>query len=138
MVDLIPDAEVVMVAWAKADTDLDALVAGRVATNLPEDPESKFPFLRVLRVGGTRDSGEAPVEHAVLQWDAYAVRGAYQSASQVARTLVAALDVWTPGPVGAVGWVYGHRILTGPVRVNEPETGWARFRVDVQTTFRRA
>lgn len=133
-VDLIPDAEVVAIAWAKADADLGALGV-EIASTLPRNPEAKFPFLRGFRVGGGRDAAEAPIDGALLQWDAYSVHGDYATASLVARTLVAKAER-AGNFVTAGGFVYGMTRSSGPRRVDEPVTGWARYQVDLVLTLR--
>lgn len=140
MSELIPDAEAVMVAWAKADVGLLALHAGRVASRLPrENTELQFPFLRVVRIAGGRSATEAPLDTALLQWDAYAGRTENQpdfaKASRIARTLVASA-AQVRGLVVGDAFVYGFSRFVGPRRVDEPETGWARFQLDCHVTFR--
>lgn len=137
MAEVLPDAEVIAVAWAKADPDLTALLSGRVATRLPADPT--FPFLRVFRVTGGREDN-VPIDGALLQWDAFAAAHAgssrpdHAAASDVARTLVAKASEFS-GPIGE-GFVYGFSRIIGPQRVSEPDREWARYRVDMLLTIR--
>jgi len=133
MVDtgLLPDAEVIAVAWARNNPALNSLLSGRVSTRLPSSPT--FPHLRVFRVSGTVDDGEAPLDQAHLQWDAYAGTGAaspdYETASLVARTLIA--QTRNGGiKVPDIGTILGFQILAGPTRMDEPTTGWARYLVE--------
>ena len=144
MTEVIPDAEVVVVAWAKANTPLLALIGGRVATRIPtENTEQVIAsgFLRVRRIGGGRSETEAPLDTALMQVDAYASRKNgqpdYAKASQIARTFVAAAEA-VRGVALASGHIYGFSRFSGPRDVDEPETGWARFQTDCYVTFRRA
>jgi hypothetical protein len=136
---LIPDAEHLAVAWAKADDDLAALLEGRVATRLPRGWVS--PFLRVIMVDGERDR-EADVGNALLQWDVYAKTNKptpdFVTASLVARTLIDKMEAFS-GAVDAEH-VYGFSQFSGPSRVEEEgeaATQWARYRVDCLMTLRR-
>lgn len=47
---LLADAELLAVNVLRADSDLDALIDGRVYTAIPADPT--FPLVRVTRIGG--------------------------------------------------------------------------------------
>lgn len=128
----LPDAERLAVAWAKADAPLAALLAGRVATRLPNAWTS--PFLRVVQLDGDRDV-EAPVGSAFLQWDAFARDLDFTSASAVIRTLIGqAMNV--NGLIVATGNLYGFSAVSGPRRFEEEETGFARFQVDMFLTIR--
>lgn len=140
---VIPDAETVVVQWAKDDPELALLHNGRVATNLPEDPfgqdsgtPNTDPFIAVFRVGGQPQRGfDGLIDRALIQLDVYGPPGDYRGASHAARTLVAQAHTFT-GSVAASGpdnlaWVYGYEIVTGPRRVHEPETGWARYIVEM-------
>lgn len=128
----IPDAEVLAVNWVKSNSPLDALIDGRVATRLPKNPP--MPFLRVQRVAGTVDDSEAPIDNAVLQFDSFGAEGdttpAYESASLVARTLIEEAANFR-GSVGSFGTIMGMTILEGPRRIEEPETGYARYMVEI-------
>lgn len=146
--DVIPDAEAIAVAWAKADGDLSPYLDNgdgsyRISTRVPENPS--FPYLTVFRVGGVvGEDTEAPVDEALLQWDAYAVRGTkspdYNTASQVARTLIhkARLFEGVVSHADGDAWVYAFDIFSGPRRLEEPETGWARYTVETTLVMRRS
>ncbi len=134
---MIPDAETLAVAWAKADTALDPLLHGRIATRLPKDWAS--PFLRVVMIEGDIET-EADVGTAMLQWDAYAHAPAgdtpdYAAASLVARTLMRQAQLWAPGAI-AGSFLYGFGAITGPKRVEETDTGWARYMVEMHASIR--
>lgn len=137
---MLPDAEVLAVQWVKSNTALNAVLSGRVATRLPRDPV--FPFLTVFRVAGAPEGSEAPLDLPALQWDAYGEsRGDaapdYASASLVARTLIAEMEALiSPIQVGAHGTIVGFGRPTGPRRVTEPLTGWARYMVEGQMVTR--
>ncbi len=140
---VIPDVETVVVQWAKDDALLDVIHNGRVATNLPEDPFNQDsgtpitdPFITVFRVGGQPDRKfDGLIDRALIQIDCYGPPGGYRQASHAARTLVARAHIFV-GSVAASGpdnlaWVFGYEIVTGPRRVHEPETNWARYIVEM-------
>ena len=135
---IVPDAEVIMVAWARQNAEINALIAGRVATTKPDT--HAYPFLRVFRIPGFTRDRHMPIDHAYIQWDAYGRRKEggpdYRSASQLARTLVAeaaeAEDILVP----TLGVILGFDIIDGPARQPEPEQEWARFRVDMEAMIR--
>jgi len=150
-VSVLPDAEMVAVQWAKSDTDIAAIVDGRVSTRLPTTGDITFPWLRVFTVAGATPNIEVPVTQAVLQWDAFAAGGGdlgvspdLATASLLARTLAAKIkqfDGYQAEPVnrrvefgGESAIIDGFTVAFGPVRQAEPDTGWARYRVD--TTIR--
>lgn len=146
-VTVLPDPELVAVHWAKADPDLAALLTGRVSTALPRPSRLVFPWLRVFTVSGAPPVTEPPVSQTVLQWDAFAESGGddktppdWATASLVARTLAAKVKLFDgylgfdqPRRVtfgGEEAIIDGFTVTFGPVRQPEPETGWARYRVD--------
>lgn len=125
-------AERTLVAWAKANTPIDAIVAGRVATKLPADPT--FPFLRLRLAGGAPDLGEAPLDQVLVQFDCYGTDDA--SADLLERTLVDELDKLNGATAtNGHGFLYGARTISAR-RTPEPDTGWARFTVDSTITIR--
>jgi len=137
---MMPDAEVLAVQWAKANTALNAILGGRVATRLPKEPT--FPFLTVFRVTGGPDRSEAPLDIPFLQWDAYAGKAGdaspdYATASLVARTLVEEMRlIVSPISISTHGIIMGFGRPTGPRRMTEPLTGWARYMVEGEMVTR--
>lgn len=146
---MIPDCEAVAVAWARANPALTTLLDGRVATRLPKGfgvsgPTAAVasPFLRVFQIDGNPDG---VVEAAVigsgrLQWDAYHWDGAktkidYAPASLAIRTLIAEAKA-APPVVTVAGFLCGFGQILGPRRIDEPETGWARYGCDLLITVR--
>jgi len=142
---VLPDTEAVMVEWAKNNAAITALVALRIATELP--PEPTFPFLTAFRVGGGPIAGNALIDRALIQWDCWGMKT--RDASLLARTLVReAFEVDMTGgkyvsftssdddPVTTTGWVYGMEVVQGPRRVPEPETRRGRFIVETFVTVR--
>lgn len=135
MPTVLADAEALAVSWAKDDPDINAIVQGRVATNLPASPT--FPFLTVFRIGGRTDAVQYLSDRAYLQWDCYASAGAnkpdLRTASLLARTLVSKANNFqgliTPA-AGEAGVVMGFEIITGPRRVPELDSDWGRFLVE--------
>lgn len=137
---MLPDAERLAVAWAKADAPLAALLDGRVATRLPEGWVS--PFLRVVQVDGDPAGvhEEAALGQALLQWDVFAFKGDqtkpdYLTAADVVMTLIDQAFAFT-GQVVGVGYICGFSAMSGPRRIEEPETRWARYSFDTTMTMR--
>lgn len=138
---VLPDTEVLLVQWAKANSALDALLSGRVSTRIPKEPV--FPLLVVSRVAGSPDIGEAPLDQALVQWDAYGASGNdqskttpdYASASAVIRTLEAEAFEYR-GAVGTFGTILGMRVTNGYRRIEEQNTGWSRYMVEMQVMTR--
>lgn len=101
---LLPSAEVLTVAWLKANTDLLAIHGGRVGTKLA----STLPAVRVQRVSGA--VVELWEDQPVLQVDCWAADQA--TADTLARSVVAALPTFR-GSYGS-GRVWGYRVESGP------------------------
>lgn len=133
----LPDAEVLAVQWVKSNSALNVLLSGRVATRLPQG--ATFPFLRVYRAGGSPDNSEAPLDHAVMQFDSFGSDGdtspAYAEASLVARTLAEEAKEFR-GTVTTYGTILGMTVINGPRRIEEPETGYARYLVELMMMTR--
>lgn len=134
----LPDAEVVAVQWAKADAPITAIVSQRVSTSLPKEPT--FPWLTVFRVTGGPDRSEAPIDIPLLQWDCYARKGEYNpdyaTAYLLASTVVEQARDYPGGDIGVHGHILGFNVVSGPRRFEEPQTGWARYVVEVQMVTR--
>lgn len=144
-VDLIPDAEIVARRWALAIPEVAAMLDNgdgthRCATRLPELPE--FPFLVVQRIGGTLGvDTEAPIDEALMQFDAYAGKGNkspdYATASALGRQIAhSALELGNVVVTDAT--VYGMELFSGPRRLDEPDLLWARYTVDMTMIYRRS
>lgn len=102
---LLPDAEVMFIAWAKANAALLALHSGRVGTKL----NATLPALRVTRVGGV--ASEHYQDDPSLQVEAW---GADQgAASLLARTVVEQLTAIRH--TTANGRLYTYRVSGGPL-----------------------
>lgn len=102
---LLPSAEQVFVAWAKAHADLNALEGGRVGTKL----NATLPAIRVTRIGNAPP--EPFEDDASLQVECWAVdQGA---ADTLARSVVAALPSIRNTSVSG-GRVWTYTITSGP------------------------
>ena len=117
----LPDAEVLLVTFLADHPALSPLHGGRVGTGL----DRARPALRITRVGRSpRDWWEDAPE---LQVDAWAAT--QDQASVLIRTVIAALeDVDGLHPEGAVR---GHEVTLGPIWSPDPDTGQARYLIDV-------
>lgn len=148
---MLPDLEVITIRWIRDNTALALLHGGRVSANLPDDPFGQSdggvtvtnPYITVFRVGGQPidSEGELLIDRGLLQLDFYAPPGDFAGASEAARTFVAEahaismVHVSAGGPSND-GLIYYMDVVTGPRRVVEPETNWARFIVETFVTAR--
>jgi hypothetical protein len=144
---LIPDPEVVAVAWARQNPDLTALFEelappgaphpGSVSTRMPNAPV--WPWVIASLIDGGPDPGEAiPLGMAMIQWDVYAGRLAadrfgadWASASAMARRLEAELrDAEEVAlAIEGGGFLRSARVTSRPRKVPDPG-GLGRFQLD--------
>ena len=142
MPNTLPDAEILARTWALSKTSITDIVDQKVATRLPQDAD--MPFLVITRLGGTPLSGEALIDEAVLQLDAYAGKYAtnntkgqpdYATAYNLASAVVAEAFDQSPEILtssgGVSGKLSGFTIQNGPQRIDEPELGLARYTIDI-------
>lgn len=120
---VLPDAELLTVAWLQTIDELANLYAG-VYTEIPASPA--LPLIRVMRVGGT-PAVRQHLDVARLQIDVYADRGEKQAAHDLARLVQAAMHTM-PG-------VHDEGVVTcvedGVFRWNPDEAaGWAGYTAD--------
>lgn len=136
----IPDAEITARNWALAQPDVAAIVGTRVATRLPGTPV--FPFLTVFRLGGTLNGSGASIDEPFLQWDAYAAKGEnapdYGTAYSLAMAVAEAAQNFSGAVInpGDDAHIYLFELLDGPRRLEEPDTGWGRYTVDMTMVIR--
>lgn len=121
-----------LVAWAKANTALTAILSGQVSTKLPAPPP--MPFLRITLAAGASDSGEAPIDHPIMQFDCYDDDEA--GLDVLERTLRDEMAA-TVHFSNSHGHLYGLTVLSWAPRP-EPNTGWHRMQVDAIATIREA
>jgi hypothetical protein len=136
---MTPDLERLAVAWAKADGPIAAVVSDRVATRLPAKWSGNF--LRVVTVAGTMEVAEtSDIATGVLQFDAFAKSSGaspnYADASLLARTTIASLFTVGDVTIADEGQIVCFGIPTLARRIEEPETGWARFMFECSLTGR--
>ena len=122
---LLPSAEVVFVAWAKAHASLEALHGGRVGTLL----NSTRPCLRVQRLG--RPQLHRWEDAPELQVEAWAT--SQTAADQLVRTLIAALPDITGDRTGA--YISGYDVTLGPLYSPDDDLNLHRYIVDVALYF---
>lgn len=125
-----PDLERIAVAWAKGDATIEAVAGDRVATRLPKDFASSF--LRIVLIDGSLVVAETgDIASGILQFDAYAKSSGaspnYTDASLLARTAHAATFTVSDLVLAGEGQICGFGAPTMPRRIEEPETGFARY-----------
>lgn len=125
-------AERTAVAWLQT---LPAVVTAgaNVATRLPPDPESKFPFVVVQEIGGG-DTLVRPVDKPYIQIDVYDDdRGV---ADDLALAIVSGFKTRDMVAVVAEGATVMRVEWVAKRAVPEPGTGWERFAIDSLWTIR--
>lgn len=139
----LPSPEKVMVQWAKSNSVINALVSGRVATRLPAEPV--FPFLVIQLIGG--GIGEAPqpaahISESLIQFDAFAGRGNtrgfapdYATADNLILKVQEEIQAITEIAVTGYGVIIGTQLLSSG-RIEEGDTGYARYTLDALITMR--
>lgn len=125
MLQLLPDAEMLIVDYLRTVDDIADEIGERVYTTIPPGPARTWPLVRVMRVGG------APVvprwlDAARIQIDVFA--DDKQTANDIARIVQAALHD-LPG-VHVEGVVTG--VEDGVFHWNpDPDTGQPSYTLDV-------
>lgn len=135
----MPDVETVCVGWAKADSTLDSIHGGRVATRLPKEWETNFVVVTIVD-GSLSVAESGDIVSAIVQWDAYAksatpspnYAGAWSLVAAIVGRLVEASDVVVTGK----GQICASGGVSGPRRLDDPQTRWARFSADVPIVVR--
>lgn len=133
----LPDVEKLAVQWAKTRPTITTIAAQRISTSLPKEPI--FPWLTAFVVGGGVADGHAPMGWHMVQWDSFGAPGAhtpdYDSAYSLASALIEEAFEYQ-GRVANIGYIDGFQIVSGPRRVNEPDTNWARYMVETMIMTR--
>jgi len=139
----LPSPEKVMVQWAKNNSVIDAIISGRVATRLPAEPT--FPFLVVQLIGGGIADAPQPTAHiseSLFQFDAFAGRGStrgfapdYSTADNLILKVQEQLQAITEEAVSGYGVIMGTQLLSSG-RIEEGDTGYARYTLDALITMR--
>jgi hypothetical protein len=131
----LPDVEAIVATYLAAHSEVDALVDGRVGTELPEN--AVRPYLTVTRVGGRPRSRPHWIDQAHLQvvcWgqDPDNEPTARDEAFDVCATALAALHD-LPG-ITDLGIVTGVEDILGPRPLPDRETAFPRFLAEVLVT----
>lgn len=139
-----PSLEVLAVEWVRDNVAVRALIGGahpntRVATRLPVDPfgadgSGTVGFLAVREITAGPKHVTAEILQGLMQFDCYGPRGAYGTAETLALTLIAQagqLTGWT-GTNGTISRLN----FRSKQPVEEPETGWARYLVEISMIAR--
>lgn len=144
MPTVLPSTVDVVVSWAKANTNLNALLSGRVSSTLPRLSETQmtYPWLQVQRIIGEPLWYEIPADKARIQFNAW---GGVRSngmpnwglCDPVIRTLEAEIREFTITTVGSAV-IMEMAGLEGIMQLQDPDTGEARFWMDALVTVRNA
>lgn len=131
---MIPDAERLAVAWAKSVSEISAAFNSQIATRLPADWSGVF--LRVFLIDTRTILEDSPdLSVPVLQWDAYAQTDTpspnYAGASDAIRIVHAHMMEDVPYIDNEEGGVLSFGRPIGPRRIEETDTRWARYMLEV-------
>jgi len=139
----LPSPEKVIVQWAKNNSVISSIVGTRVATRLPAEPT--FPFLVVQVIGGGISEAPQPAAHIsenLIQFDAFAGRGNtrgfapdYSTADNLILKVQEELQSITEIAVSGYGVIIGTQLLSSG-RIEEGDTGYARYTLDALITMR--
>lgn len=134
---LFPDTMFDLRAWLRAHTLLTNLSGGRVFFRIPDDI-SKAPFLRIYRVGGGVQYGEAPLQDIRIAIEAWGMENKHYTS--VRQTVIAleslfhAADNVQLNGAGSTLLLYSQ--VTSVSDQPDPDTGWPRILLDVIATVR--
>jgi hypothetical protein len=123
-VTVLPDAETLAVAALAAQASITAICSTRIGTRIPDAPT--FPLIRVAKVGdyGVDPEGSSVV---VIQVECWADDDA--TASLLARTVQSCyLDLRR---ITGGGWTALTDIPSGPIPTPDPESGRARYLLEL-------
>lgn len=135
----LPDAEGGCRTWLRSLPSVSALVGARVFFAAPDNAEDDdYPMVTVSRVGGTLDTGEAPLDVALLQLTCIGPRRDKASATALANAVrgeVAGLR--DPVPWGPTDVCLGASEESTIFTV-DPSDGRPRYSVTVAAVVRAA
>jgi len=139
----LPSPEKVIVQYCKTNSVLNAILSGRVATRLPAEPV--FPFLVVQLVAGGVENAPQPdaqISEVLIQFDAFAGRGStrgfapdYSTADNLILKVQEQLQSVVETKVTGYGVIMGTQVLSSG-RIEEGDTGYARYTLDALITMR--
>jgi hypothetical protein len=135
------DVEGGLRTWLRTQTDLTTLVDNRIFFGIPRNDAgvatTSFPLITLQRVGGAPQSGEAPLDEALIQFDIW---GSGQNKVQcwtVTQALIGILESFTAQEVTNDVYIYGIN-TTNVLFLPDVADGRARYSVTTLVTARAA
>jgi hypothetical protein len=136
-----PDVEGALRTWLRGQATITALVGQRVFFGVPRKAnEASFPMIVVRRVGGTDDGSEAPVDRALIQFDAWGSLDASGNGDKAAATTLVntlrALFFTVRGRTALTATVaaFGITVVGGPLWLPDPDNDRPRYVVTAEVT----
>ncbi len=143
-VQAMPDVEGGLRTYLRSQSELQAVVGQRIYFGVPDAPV--FPLVTVRRVGGGDDTGEAPLEQALIQIDVWGghtadgIHGDKATADTVRRCLRGVLFGLTAHGATALDnstVCYGASVQSD-IWLPDPDDDNARYSLTVLVTARAA
>lgn len=128
-VGVFTDAEAAVRGWARAHAGITPKAPGGIYFSVPKG--ASFPLATLQRVAGAPDLGEAPVDQARIQFDAWGTTK--QDAAALAEAIVNAASGLQDGTVmgSEPAVAKGATVELGPVWLPDQESRRPRYVVDV-------
>lgn len=131
----LPDVEGGLRTWLRAQSEITTLVSTRVFFGLPADVV--FPCIVLRRVGGSDQTGEAPLDDALIQFDCWGAGKNKVQAWAVAAAVRGVLRAMTPQLLAAGIWAYGAS-SSQPIWFPDAVDDQARYVITATVTARAA
>lgn len=131
----LPDVEGALRSWLRSQSEISAVVSTRVFFGVPDD--TAFPLISLFRLGGTDQTGEAPLDDALIQFDCWGGIKNKAQAFQVANAVRGVLRAMTPQLLTPEVYGYGAS-PSAPFWSPDPEDDRARYVVTASVTARAA
>lgn len=135
------DVEGGLRTWLRTVPDITAQVSTRVFFGIPRDSAgvatTSFPLITLQRVGGGPQSGEAPLDNALVQIDCWGAIGNKAQAWAVAKAVMDTLESLTPREIATGVYAYGASV-DSVIFLPDPADSRARYVVTASVTTRTA
>lgn len=127
------DVEGALRTWLRTQSEITSLVGSRVFFGYPDSTQT--PLITISRVGGSPQTGEAPLEDALVQFDCWGGIKNKAQAAQVMTALLGVLESMTPRDLDSSTKGYGasvESVFWSP----DPTNDQARYVVTATVTVR--
>lgn len=139
---LVPSAQVAFITWALGNTPITDHFGNGVSAKVPTKGVT-YPWAEVRRITGIAQLPEVPMDNARLQ---VSVLGGLKSNGQPnwdpadlgARIIEAEIRAFRGSRVSTEAYIAEMAPFEGMQQLEDPDTGEARFWMDLSCTVRRA